>query len=308
MKKWIIPCSALILFTLTAETPLHQNIECTDPIKTKKPLPQKTKTPKKKEETKPKKRWTVDRIVARVNGVNILQSDLDQPRIAKEGDKYSIDEAIMEELMLEKAKDMHVLPTNNDIERQFIAFKIQNGFSSMTDEEFEKQLLESGFSLRTYKHQLGRMMATENIKRAEIMSKIFITKQDVEKYYSQNPEYEQERYNLKVATLTAEELKNKDQLIKEEKISFNDLGWVDKSDVNQRFESIFSLEPKNYSQAFHIDDKYQILYLVDKTPARLKTLDERYSEIERSLQNERKMSFLQTLENDLKKRATIVIL
>ena len=36
------------------------------------------------------KKWDIDKIVARINGVNILLSDLEQPRIAKEGGKYTL--------------------------------------------------------------------------------------------------------------------------------------------------------------------------------------------------------------------------
>ncbi len=80
-------------------------------------------------------RFIVDKIIARVNGVNILQSSLEQPRIANEGGLYSLEEAITEELFVQKAIENHFLPTTLDVERQIVSFKMANDMADISDVE-----------------------------------------------------------------------------------------------------------------------------------------------------------------------------
>src|SRR3990172_2077019 len=164
--------------------------EATETVAVAEPI---KKTPK----TILSKRWDIDKIVARVNGVNILHSDLEQSRISKEGETYTLDEAIVEELFYQRAAETHMLPTAVDVERQLVSFKIQNNLTELTDKEFEDQLKIHGFTLKNYKRQLGRMIAVENVKRIEISEKIVITAQEVEAFYKDNPEYTKEEYQLK---------------------------------------------------------------------------------------------------------------
>src|ERR1700689_1574659 len=76
------------------------------------PSSQSSKSTQKVTKQKKSKGMLIDKILVRVNiegfkGVNILQSDLEKPRIEKEGGTYTLDEAIMEELMLQKATEKH---------------------------------------------------------------------------------------------------------------------------------------------------------------------------------------------------------
>ena len=177
-------------------------------------------------------RFSIDKIKARVNiegfkGVNILESDLKRPRIEKEGRKYTLDEAIMEQLLYQKAVEKHLLPNAADIERQIVAFKMQNDISNMSDAEFEAQLKESGFTqtsfqksvLDEYKEQLARIMAIENLKRAEISEKIIVSSQEVEDYYKKNPTYTKAEYHLKIATIAPQDVENYKDLIASTKLN-----------------------------------------------------------------------------------------
>jgi parvulin-like peptidyl-prolyl isomerase len=254
-------------------------------------------------------RFLIDKIVARVNGTNILQSDLDQPRISKEGSTYSLNEAIIEEVLYQRASEMHMLPTNTDIERQLVAFKIQNNMADISDKEFELLLKQSGFTINTYKNQLGRLYATENVRRAEVSEKIVVTSQEVETYHKAHPTYSKDEFLLMTATLTADQLEQKDTLIAENKIAWDDLGWIEKEDIGKKFEIVFSMQKGDISNPIKIDeDTYQIVKLADKKDRHLKTLNESYGEIERKLQDERKDTYLKTFEDEIKANATIVYL
>jgi len=55
-----------------------------------------------------------------------------------------------------------------------------------------------------------------------------------------------------------------------------------------------------------VEGKFQIVQIDDKGERALKTLDERYGEIERLLQQEKKGKALEQFESDLKTKAIIV--
>jgi peptidyl-prolyl cis-trans isomerase C len=245
------------------------------------------------------KATVIDKIVARVNGVNILQSDLELPRISKEGGFYTLQEAINEQLFFQKAIEQHLLPSELDIERQIVAFKMQNNMTDMSTIEFEEQLKQSGFTLKMYKEQLGRLIAVENVKRAEVSEKLVVTSQEVEEYFKSHPTYIKEGYHLKIATV-------KDENEPQKKYAWEDLGWVNKDDLDQRFSIVTSMEKGAISRPIKADDKYQVVMVVEKRDQRKKTLKECYIDIEKQLYREKKEKYLKTIEKEILTKATIV--
>lgn len=259
--------------------------------------------PKAANEEKPK-RWTVDQIVARVNGANILQSDLKIARIAKEGGNFTLDEAIIDELFYQRAAEMQMLPTSAEIERQLVSFKMHNNLTDLSEREFEDQLKESGFTLKMYKNQLARLIAVENVKRAEISEKIVVTAQDVQDYYTKNPEHTKEEYLLEVCTITPDQVDNNEKdLLNNLSLTWESLGWVAKKDLRKEFLSIVAVQKGHLSKPIELDGSYQLLKLIDKKEKRLKTLDERYVQIERTIQDVRREKFLGRFEKELKEKA-----
>lgn len=149
----------------------------------------------------PKQRVVIDKIVVRVNGINILQSDLQTPRIAKEGGFLTLQEAIIEQLLYDRAASLHMLPSEQDIDRQLVSFKMQNNLNDLSDEEFEEQLKESGFTLKMYKRQLGILLAIENVKRVETSERVVVTSQEVEDYCAKHPDCTDDEYLLQICDL-----------------------------------------------------------------------------------------------------------
>jgi len=253
-------------------------------------------------------RIVIDEIIVRVNGVNLLRSELLMPRIVNEGRPFSLDEAILEELLFQRAGQMHMLPSTADIERHLVTFKIQNHLTELSDKEFENELKQHGFSLPMYKNQLGRMIAVENVKRAEISEKIVVTSQEVEDYYNKNPRYTKEQYHLKLRTIPVAKMAEKDVLLLPTDPYWEDLGWIEKKDVEKKFAAVFTMEKGQISEPIADGESNQFIMLVDKKERCLKTLNERYIEIERKLQQEKKETFVGTFEQELKEKATIVVL
>lgn len=255
------------------------------------------------------KRWTVNKIVARVNGANILLSDLQQPRVDKDAQTSSLKEVVMEQLFVEHAQQKHMVPSSADVERQVVALKIANDISHLTDDQFESQLKEElGLSVDQYKQQLGRVLAVENIKNAEVSEKTFIASQEVEAYFKKNPQYTKERYLIKICSLSKEEAPHYKTLIKNKEVSWKDLGWVNREDIDDHFSHVVSMKPKQVTKPIKSDDKFIILQLLQKETRRKKTLAESYGHIERILRERKQKDILKALEQSLKKRAFITFL
>jgi len=252
-------------------------------------------------------REIVDKIVARVNGLNILKSDLDQPRIGNNGKPYSLDELIMEEILVQKAADPKrlLLPTALEIEKQILAIKMSNNLGNISDEEFEKQLKEEGFTLDMYKNQLARILASEKVKHIEVSEKIVITAQAVENYYKNNPEYTKEMYLIKIAEVPEDEV---DKEINEKSFHWENFDWVAKEKISSDLSFISDMKMGEISKPVKVGEQYQVVKLLDKKESRLRTFEERYTEIERFLQGKERKELEKEFEKTVKKDAIIIFL
>jgi parvulin-like peptidyl-prolyl isomerase len=259
---------------------------------------------------KSQKNWIIDKIIVLVNGTRILKSDLDKPRISRDGGKYNLDELIEEEILVQRSIDRHMLPTEADVERQVVTFKLQNGLGDLSSADFEKELKKFGFTLKEYKFQIGRLIASENIKRMEVTDKIVITSQEVENYYNNNPEVTPEEYWLKMIPVkTTQSNRNDiDKKIDLDKADTVDLGWIKKEDLDPRFEFVLTMKKSQISEVINVNDKDYVIEIADKKESRNKTLNERYNDIEKQLTQKKQTKLIQKFKMDLKKNSTIIYL
>lgn len=258
--------------------------------------------------SQPKKRELINKIDVRVNGVNILMSDLEKPRLAKNGKPFMLDEAIFDELLYFRAAELKMLPSDVDIEHQITNFKVQNGLDQLSDDAFEEELKAGGMDLKEYKRQYGRLIAVENIKRTETSEKLMVTSQEVERSYQKNPPVQQEAYHLKTCMLPQGQHEKSKELVAQNKVEWEDLGFIETAKISKDFSIVFSMKPGDFSEPLEMDDHYELISVVEKRDQRQKTLQESYQEIEHRLQDEKRDRCLKDLEKDLKAKASIVYL
>jgi len=261
------------------------------------------------------KREVVDKIIARANGSNILMSDLEQPRLDRNGGTYSLEEAIESELLLQKAAERKLLPSPTDIEKYISSWKSTNRLSHLTDDEFASQLKKEGLSIARYKLQLARILASKNLKQLETSERIVVSKTEVEDYFKRKPQYEEDQYLMKTVIISFDELgEEKDeakinQIIKDKKdIDWIDLDWTDKDDVADQMHFVYDMKKGEISRPVKTDIGYQFVQLVDRIDRHKKTLDESYVDIEKKIQEKKQKKFEDEFIHELREKASIVYL
>ena len=254
------------------------------------------------------KRISVDKIVARVNGANIKASDLKWPRIDKDGESYSLEDAIEQELLFQKAAERKLLPTGIDIEKRIVAWKEAHNFTWMTDDDFEKRLKDDGLNLKKYRDQLGHILAVMNLKQLEISERIVITSQEVEKYYNNNPEESEDKYLLQTVIVPFDKFEKAESIEKIKDLEWIDLDWVDKSRIAKHMSFVHDMKDGEISKPVKMEYGYQFVKLVKKEQSHLKTIEERWIDIERKLQKDKMVKFEKKFVKELRKKASIVYL
>lgn len=255
------------------------------------------------------KKDTVDKIIVRVNGVNILKSDLEKPQIISGGQRMDLEAAINQELLIQKASEHKMLATSAEVDKQISSLKIRNGMAEVSDEDFEKELKQEGLTVADYKGQIAKFMAIERLKGAQFSERVVVTAQEVEDFYKKNPSWSEEKYNLQICELGNDFVdKDGNLTIDQNKLNWEDLGWILKKDLDKSLAVVSSLQKGEVSKPIKTDDTYKVVKVLDRSEKNLRTMDERYTEIEASLQSQKRDVFEREFEGELRKDASIVYL
>lgn len=138
---------------------------------------------------------------ATVDGNQILRSDVEKyyrSRMNPSGPPPSheealslklniLDQLINNQILLERAQKLNLTASDAEVEDRFTESK-----SPYTEEEFQKNLQQSGITVDDLKSELRREISIQKLINREIVSKIDVTDQDVTNFYNQN----QAQFNL----------------------------------------------------------------------------------------------------------------
>ena len=92
-----------------------------------------------------------------------------------------LDELINNEILLERAKKLGLEASDGEVEDKFTEFK-----SPYTEDEFQRQMKERGFTVDDLKRDLRRQLSIQKLINKEVVAKVTITDQDVTDFYNQN--------------------------------------------------------------------------------------------------------------------------
>ena len=134
-------------------------------------------------------------VVAKVNGYKILRSEVDKTynqQLAGSPQKPNsteeealrlniLSQIIYRQLLLQKAEKLGVVATDDEVEARFNQAK-----AAFSQEQFQKQLKDSGFTEEDYKLDIRRSLTVDKLLNKEIASKVNISDTDISAYYDQN--------------------------------------------------------------------------------------------------------------------------
>lgn len=132
---------------------------------------------------------------AMVNGKEITRGEVEKyyrTRVNPEGPPPSQEEALTlklnildklidDEILMERAAKMNAMATDAQVEDKFTESK-----SPYTEEEFQRQLKETGLTVDDYKSDLRKQLSIQTLFNREVVSKISITDQDITDFYNTN--------------------------------------------------------------------------------------------------------------------------
>ncbi|MCK4265301.1 peptidyl-prolyl cis-trans isomerase [Candidatus Babeliales bacterium] len=251
----------------------------------------------------------VDKIIARVNGINVLLSHLNQPRINSQ--PYTLEEAVAQELYFQQASRYKLVPSTLEVEKYIASYKAGNNLKHLNDEDFESHLKKNeGFaSLDQFKREYARYISVNTLIQQEIKQRIFITAQEVESYYKKYPEWVEASYKLKTAIIPFDKAKTEAEVKKIKDIDWIEHDeWLEKDSISENMTFIFKMKKNEISKPVKTQYGYQLVQLIDKKPKRKKILDESYIEIEKRLRASKMDKFEKEYRDELKSKSTIVYL
>ncbi len=248
------------------------------------------------------KRELVDKVIARVNGANILHSDLSAPRINY--DKFTLEQCVIQELYVQEATKRKALPSNTEVDKQIASLKTKNNIIS--DEEFEAQLKMGGFTLARYQTEIAREIAMINLLQMAVREQVFIGKEEVRTYIEAHPETQEERYLLKTTVVPFEKAKDEEELKAVTQFDWIESDWIKKSQLSDEMQFVAMLGTGTMGKPVRTKHGFQLVLLSDKQETRKRTFEERYNDVEEELRTKKMETFEEEFQDELKKRSVVV--
>lgn len=252
-------------------------------------------------------RELVDKICARVNGVPIFFSQLNQAQISKEGGFYTLDELIEEEVFYQKAVERKLTPNELEVDKNIVAYKRDNDLIGKSDKEADAYLeSQIGITFADYKNQLMRYLSGQNYRAIELNQRASVTAEEVEAYHAAHPDITEPEYWIKMATVKKDDVSILGKLKQDiNQLAWEDLEWMKRSEISPGLISVTHKDPGEVTDPIKQGESYIVLKLVDKKNARTRSLSDRYIEIEKKLHAKKRESFTGDLRKELYSEAVI---
>lgn len=263
-------------------------------------------------------RFVVDTIKAVVYGEDaddcalITLSDITRPGI--DGMVHTLDEKVFEKLLWFDGKKHRILPSEEDIERHLKAVERENNIGR---KELIQIFANGGYTFEEGREQFGVMYTVNSMIDFKVRGGLFVSQKEVEQYYHEHPEYIETSYMLKrgivpydYALLQNEQIKQVEHAIKNHE-EISNIQWspafsIAENQLAQDLQSIKVLSPNDISDPVITTDGITLFKIVDITPRRLKTLDERYAQIADLLRRPKYQEILADYKVQLYDHASIV--
>ena len=239
----------------------------------------------------------VDAVSAMVNGQVITASHLATPQIANNGKPFSLDQYITYTLWIQRAKERNIEVSPDDVARNIVQYKQENGLLNVADDEANRLLKgKLGIDFTQYQAQLTDYFMIEQLKAHEFRNRCSVAEAEVRAYYDAHPLKESAEYKIELAFADVTP------------VEWLALDWLTEESLAPHLKVLKTLAAGSTTEV--TDDQGRLLKvrLVDKKEARMKTLSERYHAIELAIQKEKVAKHAHQAESDIARDAVIFCL
>lgn len=263
-------------------------------------------------------RYVVETIKAVIHGEDkddvaiITQMDITRRGIG--GEVQSLQDRIFSKLLWFEGKKYRILPTEEDIERHLKIVERENNIS-------RKQLIEifttNGWTLEEGKEQFAEMYTANSVVQFKVSGGLFVSTKEVQTFYDENPEWIDAIYTLQRGLIPynyTQTKKEQLQIINEAIAHKKDIPGVqwspaftikqDQIATDKKF--LLDMKDGEISTPVDIFEGFEVFKVVQCSPRRLKTLDERYAQIADMLRRPKYQEILTNYKKQLYDNASII--
>lgn len=263
-------------------------------------------------------RYVVETIKAVVHGEDkddiAIITLMDVTRRGISGDIQSLPDKIFSELLWFEGKKYRILPSEEDIERHLKVVERENNIS-------RKQLVEifttNGWTLEEGKEQFAKMYTANSVVQFKVSGGLFVSTKEVQTFYDENPEWIEATYTLQRGLIPysyAQTKKQQLQIINDAIAQGKEIPGVqwspaftikqDQIAADKKF--LLDMKDGEISKPVNVFEGFELFKLVQASPRRLRTLDERYGQIADMLRRPKYQEILTNYKKQLYDNASII--
>lgn len=234
----------------------------------------------------------------------ITQSDITRASLLG-GASRTLDDLIFERLVLLDAHKHKIFADEKAVDNYLNGIMREH---HLTKDQLEAIFSESGMTYQQARMQLAEMQTITMMLEFKITSRLIVPQKEIERCYQESPEYTKPAYLISTIIIPYESTQEKEEQIKDVnrrlKKGWYDRAWsqpfwIDEAEIAADKQFILSLNTEEISQPYATKNGIEIYKVVEKQEPRLKTLDERYREINNQLRTAKYQELLAEYRDEL---------
>jgi hypothetical protein len=244
--------------------------------------------------------------------ITICRSEIERPGV--DGKENSVDALISYELAYQECQRMKV-PIEGAAQKHIQGLKKEHG---LTDAQVDMIFQQAGRTLQEGMQELERVYAYNSLMDMKVASRIAVLKEDVEKYYNENPKYDDPEYQVQIAFIpsdpamsTAEQKKSIIKQCKEGKaarLPWREPFWIRQRDISEERNFITTLKPGQVTDPLEVPGGFEVIRVTAIKEKSLIPLERRYKKIMIKLRKPQYEKLCQEFNSRLQENAHVVAL
>ena len=249
-----------------------------------------------------------NKIMYRVNGVNVTYKDTKTPHIANNGKPFSDSDYITFLSWLREAKEHEAKAPEGAVERTIARYEEDNDMANLPSAQKDR-LLEGtiGIDFATYAKQLEDYYTIESYKNYQFLSRCSVGEVEIENYYHAHPVKVSAEYKIDLASLTSQQASQFNAgTLDKSSLEWDSFEALKEEDIASHLRLVTSLADGDFALAKDAQGEPLLVRLVEKKPAHIQSLSERYHAIEMQLQREKVARYTEDIGRDFATAAVVV--